>query len=158
MKQFSYFFNFPVALFFLVVTLIDPSLALCNGADAIMCCLNTGPASDPLIALQLLLSGVQVPAQDTVIGVGCTPITNTASTWYVNVYRLGVSPTKRASFCIALLASLLVVMIILTVCHYFLVLPCGLFTFFYRCHRNRMRLAIAEGCCMISRGYRGFMT
>ena len=93
MKQFSYFINFPIALLFLVITLIDPSLALCNGADAIMCCLNTGPASDPLIALQLLLSGVKAPAQDTVIGVGCTPITNTVSTWYVSICKLRVSPT-----------------------------------------------------------------
>lgn len=72
-----------IAFFLLLLTFTNSCFALCNNADAIMCCLNTGAANDPLIALQLLLSGVKAPTPDTIVGVGCTPITNANSAWYV---------------------------------------------------------------------------
>lgn len=88
MKQFQ-LLNFPMLLFFILLATIDSCFALCNGADAIMCCLTTGPASDPLIALQLLLAGITPPANTSIIGLGCSPVTGSASTWYVDSRRIG---------------------------------------------------------------------
>ncbi|KAK7683717.1 hypothetical protein QCA50_013093 [Cerrena zonata] len=79
MKQFQ-LINLPGFLLFILLATINSCFALCNGADAIMCCLTTGPASDPLIALQLLLAGITPPANTSIIGLGCSPVTGSAST------------------------------------------------------------------------------
>ncbi|CAL1710008.1 unnamed protein product [Somion occarium] len=62
-----------VALVLLLI--VQPSQALCNGAAAVSCCVTVAPASDPLVALQLFLANITAPTPDTVIGLGCVPVT-----------------------------------------------------------------------------------
>lgn len=62
------------------------SNALCNGAAALLCCLNVVPATDPLAIAALALAGTTaLPTQQ--IGLVCVPaLAETGILWYVAIY------------------------------------------------------------------------